>query len=75
MLLPKTANAIVLTAALLCFSAPAFAATQMSETVKLFYQAFSSNQPDLLDQVLAPEWEDVPLGPGQAAGRDAFRAG
>ena len=60
-------------AALLCVSAPAFAATQISETVKLFYQAFGDNQPDLLDQVLAPEWEDVPLGPGQQAGRDAFK--
>ena len=50
----KAAKAIALTAALLCVSAPAFAATQISETVKLFYQAISSNQPELLDQVLAP---------------------
>ena len=69
----NTAKAIAVTAALLCFSLPAFAATQMSETVKLFYQAFSSNQPDLLDQVLAPEWEDIPLNPGQKAGRDGFK--
>lgn len=60
-------------AALLFFETPAFAATQMSETVKLFYQALSTNQPDLLDKVLAPEWEDVPLGPGQKAGRDGFK--
>lgn len=69
----NTAKAIAVTAALLCFSLPAFAASQMSETVKLFYQAFSSNQPDLLDQVLAPEWEDIPLNPGQKAGRDGFK--
>ena len=69
----STAKAIAVTAALLCFSVPAIAATQMSETVKLFYQAFSSNQPDLLDQVLAPEWEDIPLNPGQKAGRDGFK--
>ena len=69
----STAKAIAVTAALLCFSVPAIAATQMSETVKLFYQAFSSNQPNLLDQVLAPEWEDIPLNPGQKAGRDGFK--
>jgi len=40
------------TAALLSIGAPAFAATQ-TETAKIFYQALSSNQPDLLDQVLA----------------------
>jgi predicted ester cyclase len=69
----SAAKAIAVTTALLYFSVPAFAATQMSETVKLFYQAFSSNQPDLLDQVLAPEWEDIPLNPGQKAGRDGFK--
>lgn len=69
----KTTRAAVLASALLCMSGPAFAATQLSETVKLFYQAFNTNQPELLDQVLAPEWEDIPLGPGQATGRDAFK--
>jgi predicted ester cyclase len=64
---------IVMTTALLCFWAPASAATQMSQTVKVFYQAFSSNQPDLLDQVLAPDWEDIPLNPGQKPGRDGFK--
>ena len=52
---------------------PAFAATSNSETVKLFYQAFGGNQPQLLDQVLAPDWEDVPLNPGQGPGREAFK--
>ena len=69
----KAARAIAVTAALLCLCTPAFAATQISETVKLFYKAIGSNQPDLLDQVLAPEWEDVPLNPGQGPGRDGFK--
>jgi predicted ester cyclase len=69
----QTAKAIAVTAALLCACGPAFAATQISETVKLFYEAFGSNKPELLDQVLAPEWEDIPLNPGQEAGRDAFK--
>jgi steroid delta-isomerase-like uncharacterized protein len=43
------------------------------ETVKLFYQALSANEPALFDQVLAPDWEDIPLNPGQAPGREAFK--
>src|SRR5436305_7761791 len=69
----RAAKAIAVTAALVCACAPALAATQISETVKLFYQALSSNQPDLLDQVLAPDWQDVPLNPGQGPGRDGFK--
>ena len=45
---------------------------QNIETIKLFYQAFSANNPALLDQVLAPEWDDIPLNPGQGPVRDAF---
>ena len=45
----------------------------ISKTVKLFYQAIGSNQPDLLDQVLAPDWVNVPMNPGQEAGRDGFK--
>jgi predicted ester cyclase len=36
--------------------------------VETFYRAFNDNQPDLVDTVLAPSWEDIPLAPGQAAG-------
>lgn len=36
--------------------------------VETFYRAFSEQNPDLVDAVLAPEWSDVPLAPGQAAG-------
>ena len=46
---------------------------QNRETIKLFYQAFSENKPDLLDQVLASDWEDIPLNPGQGPGCDAFK--
>jgi hypothetical protein len=30
-----------------------------TEIAKFFYQAFNSNQPDLLDQVLAPDWQEA----------------
>ena len=72
MTITNTARAIAAAATLSCLTGSAFAASQ-SETAKLFYQAFSANQPDLLDQVLAPEWEDIPLNPGQKPGRDAFK--
>ena len=71
MLTLRLAKAVAI-AALLSMAAPAFAATQ-TETAKIFYQALSSNQPDLLDQVLAPDWEDVPFAPGQKPGRDGFK--
>ena len=68
----RAVRAIAVTAALLCGGAPAVAATQI-ETAKLFYQTFTANQPDLLDQVLAPDWQDFPLNPGQGPGRDGFK--
>lgn len=36
--------------------------------VDTFYRAFSEQNPDLVDAVLAPEWRDIPLAPGQEAG-------
>ena len=61
------------TAGLLLSAAPALAASSNSETIKLFYAAFGGNKPELLDQVLHPDWEDIPLNPGQGPGRDAFK--
>lgn len=36
--------------------------------VETFYRAFNDNTPDLVDTVLAPTWEDIPMAPGQAPG-------
>ena len=72
MSLIRIGRAFALIAALFFVCAPAIAATQV-ETVKLFYQAIGSNQPELLDKVLAPDWEDFPMAPGQAQGRDGFK--
>jgi len=36
--------------------------------VETLYRAFSEQNPDLVDSVLAPEWEDIPLAPGQEHG-------
>ena len=34
--------------------------------VETLYRAFSEQAPDLVDAVLAPGWDDIPLAPGQA---------
>ncbi len=36
--------------------------------VETLYRAFSEQNPDLVDAVLAPAWEDIPLAPGQEQG-------
>lgn len=36
--------------------------------VETLYRAFSEQAPDLLDAVLAPDWDDIPLAPGQEPG-------
>jgi predicted ester cyclase len=41
--------------------------------VETFYQAFSNKNPDLVDEVLAPSWDDIPLAPGQGAGPEGIK--
>lgn len=36
--------------------------------VETLYRAFNEQNPDLVDAVLAPDWDDIPLAPGQAPG-------
>ncbi len=68
------AVATTLTAALLLAAAlPSFAQTTNADTVRLFYEALTENQPDLLDDMLAPDWEDIPLSAGQEVGREGFK--
>jgi len=43
------------------------------EAVETFYRAFTEHDPDLVDAVLAPEWDDIPLAPGQAAGPEGIK--
>lgn len=42
--------------------------------VETFYRAFSEQNPDLVDAVLAPHWEDIPLGPDQVPGPEGVKA-
>ncbi|MEH0832021.1 ester cyclase [Pectobacterium cacticida] len=38
------------------------------QAVETFYRAFTDKNPDLVDEVLAPNWDDIPLAPGQEPG-------
>ncbi|MER6130158.1 ester cyclase [Streptomyces sp. NPDC001795] len=40
----------------------------IDELIRTFYRAFSG-KPELLDDVVADDWDDIPLGPDQAPGR------
>jgi predicted ester cyclase len=41
--------------------------------VDTLYRAFSEQNPDLVDAVLAPAWEDIPLAPGQGPGPEGIK--
>lgn len=53
------------------FPAPGVSGEDL-ETLKTFYQAFAG-RPDLLDNCVTPDWQDIPLAPGQAPGRDGAK--
>lgn len=36
--------------------------------VETLYRAFSDKNPDLMDQAVLPDWDDIPLAPGQGPG-------
>ncbi|UZD94766.1 ester cyclase [Pseudomonas corrugata] len=42
--------------------------------VETFYRAFSDQQPDLVDEVLTRDWDDIPLAPGQLPGPEGVKA-
>ncbi|WP_207486006.1 ester cyclase [Arenibaculum pallidiluteum] len=41
--------------------------------VETLYRAFSENDPDLLDEAVAADWQDIPLAPHQQPGRDGMK--
>ena len=44
----------------------------LHQLVDKFYRAFSGDT-DLLDEVVTPDWEDIPLSPGQGPGPDGIK--
>ncbi len=45
---------------------------EVRATLDTFYRAFAG-EPDLLDQVVTPDWRDIPLLPGQGAGPEGIK--
>ena len=43
------------------------------QIVLTLYRAFSENRPELMDVVATPDWQDIPLAPGQQQGRDGIK--
>jgi predicted ester cyclase len=41
--------------------------------IETLYRAFNEQNPDLLDQALVEDWQDIPLGPGQQSGRAGMK--
>ncbi len=41
-------------------------------TIETLYRAFGG-EPDLLDQVVTPSWQDIPLAPGQGPGPEGVK--
>lgn len=40
--------------------------------IETFYRAFSG-EPELLDEAVTADWQDIPLAPGQAGGREGMK--
>jgi predicted ester cyclase len=41
--------------------------------VEQLYAAFNEQNPDLLDTAVTPEWNDIPLAPGQGPGPEGLK--
>lgn len=48
--------------------------TKERQAVEKIYQAFSLQQPDLLDEAVTPDWDDIPLAPGQVPGPEGLKS-
>ena len=46
--------------------------TRNRAMIATFYRAFAG-EPDLLDQVVTPDWQDIPLAPGQGPGPNGIK--
>jgi len=42
-------------------------------TIKDFYSVFSKRDYSVVDRILAPDWKDIPLAPGQLEGATGFK--
>jgi predicted ester cyclase len=59
--------------ALSLFAGAATAQEHYKEKIRIFYETFNTNNPALLDQIIAEDWVNVPVNPGQGPGREGFK--
>ncbi|MFD0853482.1 ester cyclase, partial [Actinomadura adrarensis] len=57
----------------LLFAEGVQAPSSMEATVRRFYGGLTTGDTSIADEVLAPDWEDIPLMPGMAAGREGYK--
>ncbi|ADW69937.1 ester cyclase [Granulicella tundricola] len=43
------------------------------QAIEKLYRAFNDRNPDLLDEACWPDWQDIPLAPGQEPGPDGLK--
>jgi predicted ester cyclase len=43
------------------------------QAVETLYRAFTDQNPHLVDEVLDPDWDDIPLAPGQGPGPEGIK--
>jgi len=55
------------------FAGTAFAQEDYKEKIRIFYETFNQNDPKLLDQIIAEDWVNIPVNPGQGPGREGFK--
>jgi steroid delta-isomerase-like uncharacterized protein len=66
--------ALAIAAATLSLSAgAAMAQDNYKEKIRIFYETFNKADPALLDQIIAEDWVNVPVNPGQGPGREGFK--
>ncbi len=46
---------------------------QEIQSIETLYRAFTDKNPDLLDEACTPDWQDIPLLPGQGPGPDGLK--
>ncbi len=61
------------TTSLMLLAGTAMAESANKEKIRIFYDTFVTGNADLLDQVLAEDWVNEPMNPGQGPGRDGFK--
>ncbi len=43
------------------------------QSLETFYRAFNDKNPSLLDEAVTPDWQDIPLAPGQGLGPEGMK--